>query len=89
MCKISLGSFKSQVVLLCVWTEGVNKCMRQQLVMVGEEVEAEWQAGRGGGKRGSRRRAVQFFDSGPREGGERGQRTNNDRSYELTRQNGR
>ena len=36
------------MVLLCVWTEGVNKCMRQQLVMVGEEVEAELQAGRKG-----------------------------------------
>ena len=50
---------------------------------------AEWEEGRQEGEEGKSfgggRRAVQFFDSVFAEGGERGQRTNNDRSYELTR----
>ena len=48
-------------------------------------VEVDWK-GREGRKEG---RAVRFFDSAAlthSHGGERGQRTNNDRSYELARQ---
>lgn len=61
----------TEVRIGVVCAEGVNKCMWRQQLVVGEEVEAEWEEGRKGRRRGSGGggRAVLRVDSRLREKG--------------------